>query len=131
MLVTALEGDTLDLSSHLDLVHIFSHTTFHLQEKWRQSCSCKSLTSISLVPAASPANDFPFRTGVTGYIAGDALHAIYQEHPDFEYSLLVRSKEKSEQVKKSYPTARIVLGDLDSSSLLEEEAAKADVVLRE
>lgn len=71
-----------------------------------------------------------FSTGATGYIAGDALFAISKEHPDYEYSLLIRTKEKAEQVKKAYPSARIVLGDLDASDLLEEEAAKADIVLR-
>ena len=43
---------------------------------------------------------------------------------------LVRTEEKGEQVKKVFPNARIVLGDLDDSALLEEEAAKADIVLR-
>ncbi|KAJ9606467.1 hypothetical protein H2200_009428 [Cladophialophora chaetospira] len=70
-----------------------------------------------------------FITGVTGYIAGDALFVLSQAHPDYEYSLLVRSKEKADLVKKTYPSARIVLGDLDASDLLEEEASKADVVL--
>jgi hypothetical protein len=69
-------------------------------------------------------------TGVTGYIAGDAFHNLYQEHPDYDYRVLVRTKEKADAVKKVYPSAEIVLGDLDSSSLLEEEAAKADIVLR-
>lgn len=69
-------------------------------------------------------------TGVTGYIAGDALFAIYSEHPDYEYVCLVRTEQKGEQVKKAFPNARIVLGDLDNSALLEEEAAKADIVLR-
>ncbi|KIX07954.1 uncharacterized protein Z518_02608 [Rhinocladiella mackenziei CBS 650.93] len=69
------------------------------------------------------------RTGVTGYIAGDAIKPIYEEHPDFEYRLLVRTKEKADLVQKAYPTAKIILGDLDSSSLLEEEAANADIIL--
>ena len=69
-------------------------------------------------------------TGVTGYIAGDALHALYSEHPDYEYACLVRSKEKAEAVKQAFPNLRIVLGGLDDSEILEEEAAKADIVLR-
>lgn len=33
-------------------------------------------------------------------------------------------------MKKAFSNARIVVGDLDDSALLEEEAAKADIVLR-
>jgi N-acetyl-gamma-glutamylphosphate reductase len=67
---------------------------------------------------------------VTGYIAGDALYAIYAEHPEYEYAVLVRAKEKGDIVKKAYPEVRIVLGGLDDAKVLEEEAAKADIVLR-
>lgn len=69
-------------------------------------------------------------TGATGYIAGDALDALYQAHPNYEYSCLVRTKDKGEKVTFAYPKVRIVLGGLDDSELIEEEAAKADVVLR-
>ena len=67
---------------------------------------------------------------MTGYIAGDATHVLYSEHPDYEYACLVRSKDKAEVVKKAFPNVRIVLGGLDDSDILEEEAAKADIVLR-
>jgi hypothetical protein len=67
---------------------------------------------------------------VTGYIAGDALYALNQKHPDYEYSALVRTQEKADIVKKAFPNVRIVLGGNDDSDLLKEEAAKADVVLR-
>jgi len=70
-----------------------------------------------------------FLTGVTGYIAGDALYALNQKHPDYEYSALVRTQEKADIVKKAFPNVRIVLGGNDDSELLKEEAAKADVVL--
>lgn len=43
---------------------------------------------------------------------------------------MVRTKDKAEQVKKAYPSARIVLGDLDASDVLEAEAAQADIILR-
>lgn len=71
-----------------------------------------------------------FVTGVTGYIAGDAFHAFNQAHPDWEYAALVRTKDKADAVKKAYPSVRIVLGGLDDSAILKEEAAKADIVLR-
>ena len=69
-------------------------------------------------------------TGVTGYIAGDALFALNKKHPDYEYAALVRTQEKADIVKKAYPNIRIVLGGLDDSDILKEEAAKADIVLR-
>jgi len=33
-------------------------------------------------------------------------------------------------VKDAFPNIRLVIGDLDSSDLIEKEAAKADVVIR-
>ncbi len=71
-----------------------------------------------------------FITGVTGYIAGDCLYTLTRAHPEYEYSALVRTQEKSDVVKKAYPSIRIVLGSLDDSELLEKEAASADIVLR-
>ena len=70
-----------------------------------------------------------FLTGVTGYIAGDALYALHQKHPDYEYSALVRTQEKADKVKSLYPNVRPVIGGLDDSSIIEEEASKAHIVL--
>ncbi|KAK0312206.1 hypothetical protein LTR01_003120 [Friedmanniomyces endolithicus] len=70
-----------------------------------------------------------FLTGVTGYIAGDAFSVLQSKHPEYEYAVLVRSKEKGEVVKKAYPGTRIVIGDLDNSDVLKQEASKADFVL--
>lgn len=55
---------------------------------------------------------------------------MHQKHPEYEYAALVRKQDKADVVKKAYPHIRIVLGGLDDSDLLKEEAAKADVVLR-
>lgn len=74
--------------------------------------------------------DITRSTGATGYIAGDALHALYNAHPEYTYACLVRSQEKGDLVQKAYPKVRLVIGGLDDSELLEDEAAKADVVLR-
>lgn len=71
-----------------------------------------------------------FITGMTGYIAGDAFYTIHRAHPDYEYSALVRTEDKANKVRAAYPDVRIVIGGLDDSSILEEEAAKADIVLR-
>lgn len=70
------------------------------------------------------------RTGVTGYIAGDALYALQHKHPEYEYSVLIRTKDKAELVKAAYPSLRIVIGGLDDSELLKKEAASADIILR-
>jgi len=69
-----------------------------------------------------------FLTGTTGYIGGDGLYVLYQAHPDWEYSALVRTKEKATQLVSKFPKVRIVYGDLDSADILEEEAKKADIV---
>ncbi|KAL2210611.1 nucleoside-diphosphate-sugar epimerase [Sarocladium strictum] len=70
-----------------------------------------------------------FLTGATGYIGGDALFLLSQQHPDSEFSLLVRSEDKAKKVQEQYPNARIVLGGLDDSKAIREEAAWADIVV--
>ncbi|KAF9891002.1 hypothetical protein FE257_005259 [Aspergillus nanangensis] len=70
-----------------------------------------------------------FLTGATGYIGGDVFYAVHQAHPDWQYSLLVRSKDKGAQVSSKYPDVKIVYGDLDSASIIEEEVKNADIVL--
>lgn len=71
-----------------------------------------------------------FLTGATGYIGGDALFLLSQQHPDAEFSLLVRSEDKAKKVQAQYPNARIVLGGLDDSKAIRQEAAWADIVIR-
>lgn len=39
-------------------------------------------------------------------------------------------EEKGKAVKEAFPKVRIVLGGLDDAKMLEEEAAKADIVIR-
>ncbi|KAL3420444.1 hypothetical protein PVAG01_08943 [Phlyctema vagabunda] len=70
-----------------------------------------------------------FLTGATGYIGGDALYILQKTHPEWSYSLLVRSKEKLDTLAKAYPDMRILLGDLDEIDLLRDEAARADIVI--
>ncbi|KAJ5185787.1 hypothetical protein N7491_006342 [Penicillium cf. griseofulvum] len=84
--------------------------------------------SISNFSAANNKRWTTFSTGVTGYIGGDFLYAIHQAHPDWEYSILIRSKDKGAQVASQYPSARIVYGDLDSLDIIEEEVKNADIV---
>jgi hypothetical protein len=72
-----------------------------------------------------------YRTGVTGYIAGDALYVLARKYPGFEYAALVRSEDSAAKVRAAYPSVRVVLGSLDDAELLKREAAWADLVLRE
>lgn len=44
--------------------------------------------------------------------------------------MLLRGNTKAAAVSKAYPDVRVVLGDLDSASLIEEEASRADLVVR-
>ncbi|OCL13479.1 NAD dependent epimerase/dehydratase family protein [Glonium stellatum] len=69
-----------------------------------------------------------FVTGATGYIGGDALYVIANAHPEYEITALVRNSDKGAKVASQYPSIRLVYGDLDSTALLTEEAAKADIV---
>lgn len=71
-----------------------------------------------------------YSTGATGYIGGDGLCAVANAHPDWEYSALVRNKEKAARLTAKYPQIRVVLGDLDSSDIIEEEVKNADIVFR-
>lgn len=65
-----------------------------------------------------------------GYIGGDAFHALYERHPDYDYTLLVRNEERGKLVAEKYPKVRFVYGDLNSTDVFEKEAAAADVVVR-
>ncbi|KAK4116261.1 hypothetical protein N656DRAFT_794586 [Canariomyces notabilis] len=75
-------------------------------------------------------------TGVTGYIGGDAFHALYEANPDFDYTLVVRNKEREELVRRKYPNTDIKIvypgaasPAMSLADVLEEEARKADIVL--
>lgn len=67
-----------------------------------------------------------FLTGASGYIGGDVLHALKLTHPEHEYSVLLRDEAKAVTLSKAYPDVRVVLGDLDSVSLIEDEASRTD-----
>ncbi|KAL8912221.1 MAG: hypothetical protein Q9171_002735 [Xanthocarpia ochracea] len=71
-----------------------------------------------------------FITGATGYIGGDALSQLTRSTKQYDVAALVRNSEKGAQVASQYPAIRLVYGDLDSAEVLEEEARKADIVLR-
>ena len=73
-----------------------------------------------------------FITGITGYVGGDTFYRLHENNPnpDFEFSALIRSNEKAEQVRAKYPHVRTVLGGLDDADKITKEAAWADIVIR-
>ncbi|PWY96174.1 NAD dependent epimerase/dehydratase family protein [Aspergillus sclerotioniger CBS 115572] len=70
-----------------------------------------------------------FLTGASGYIGGDVLYALKTAFPDCNYTALLRDEQKAQAISKDYPDLHIILGDLDSSLILEEQAREADIVV--
>lgn len=70
-------------------------------------------------------------TGVTGYTGGDALYSLYNKHPDWEYTAFVRDSDRAAPVAAAFPKVRFAYGTLEDAAIIEEEASKADIVLRE
>ncbi|CAK7226297.1 hypothetical protein SCUCBS95973_006153 [Sporothrix curviconia] len=73
-----------------------------------------------------------FIIGATGYIGGDAFYALYDAHPEYDYTLLVRSQDRADVVTQTFPDAEsihFVFGNLDSAAVISAAAAAADVVL--
>ncbi|KAK9319085.1 hypothetical protein V1517DRAFT_355377 [Lipomyces orientalis] len=69
-----------------------------------------------------------FLTGATGFVGGDILYSVSRTHPDWEWTCLVRNKDKGAKAADAYPDVRLVYGDIDDVGLIEEEASKADIV---
>jgi hypothetical protein len=67
----------------------------------------------------------------TGYVGGDVLHALLQTHPSWESNItcLVRSQSRAASLSAAYPSIKLVFGTLEDTSILEDEAAKAEIVL--
>ncbi|THY10572.1 hypothetical protein D6D02_06319 [Aureobasidium pullulans] len=70
-----------------------------------------------------------FLTGATGYIGGDILHEIVANFPRSSIIALVRDKAKAASIEEKYSQVTLLQGDLDSASLIEDQAARADVVI--
>ncbi|OAK99958.1 NAD(P)-binding protein [Phaeosphaeriaceae sp. SRC1lsM3a] len=68
-------------------------------------------------------------TGTTGYVGGTVVGPLVRKHPEYQVVSLVRTDEQATIARSAFPTVETVIGDLDNSTVLEAEAAKADVVL--
>jgi uncharacterized protein YbjT (DUF2867 family) len=75
--------------------------------------------------------NFDPSTGATGYVGGQVLHALQQSNSRYDISVLVRDAQKASKVSAAHPQVCIVLADLDNSSVIEDEARKANIVIRE
>lgn len=71
-----------------------------------------------------------FVTGATGYIGGHTADILINTHPEFQIVALVRNEEQAAALIDKWPGTTTVIGTLDDDKILQEEAAKADVVLR-
>ncbi|TVY26076.1 hypothetical protein LHYA1_G004293 [Lachnellula hyalina] len=71
-----------------------------------------------------------FLTGASGYVGGQFIPNMRAKHPSYQIISLVRTKETGEKLTSKYPSVQIVIGDLDSSSLLVEQSKLADVVIQ-
>lgn len=72
-----------------------------------------------------------FILGSTGYVGGELLVAIFNEQLPVEVVCLVREEEQGRRIQRRWSSVEVVIGDLDSDEVLQREAAKADVVIRE
>jgi uncharacterized protein YbjT (DUF2867 family) len=73
-------------------------------------------------------DSLPHSTGATGFIGGSVLTAIVDKFPSLQITALLRGD--SIDFVQRYPNVNIAVGDFDSSLTIEEEARKADIVIR-
>ncbi|KAH7208256.1 hypothetical protein BKA60DRAFT_599336 [Fusarium oxysporum] len=85
--------------------------------------------SINLTEFTKMAAKSVFITGTTGFIGGDAFYALHKAHPDWKYTILVRSEDKGKDVQKQYPDVKLAIGSLDDSKVIEKAASDADIVI--
>ncbi|KAF5239963.1 hypothetical protein FANTH_9747 [Fusarium anthophilum] len=68
-------------------------------------------------------------TGVTGFVGGTAFSKIHDAHPDYYYTLYIRSEDRAKIISNEYPQVKFVYGDLASTDVIEKAASEADVVV--
>ncbi|KAF2724255.1 NAD(P)-binding protein [Polychaeton citri CBS 116435] len=66
-------------------------------------------------------------TGATGFIGGSVLERLTREHPEYNYTALLRNI--SDEFTSTYPNVKTVKGDYDSTDIITEAASQADVVV--
>ncbi|KAF2717335.1 hypothetical protein K431DRAFT_233335, partial [Polychaeton citri CBS 116435] len=66
--------------------------------------------------------------GASGFIGGDALHAIASACPQYDITCLVPDSDVGASIASQYARVRLAYGGLDDAALIEEESQKADIV---
>ncbi|KAL0631636.1 hypothetical protein Q9L58_009492 [Maublancomyces gigas] len=69
-----------------------------------------------------------FILGATGYIAGTVIEQLAVEYPDLDITIIARTAAKAGLITAKYPRIHVVIGDLESSAIIEEQSALADIV---
>ena len=67
--------------------------------------------------------------GATGFVGATVYDLIYAKHPEYDYTALVRTKEKADELVAHYPLTRVLVGDLNDPQLIESEAGQANIVI--
>ncbi|KAF5628955.1 nucleoside diphosphate sugar epimerase [Fusarium sp. NRRL 52700] len=101
---------------------IVDHTTF-TELKWQRDSIAPDFFELP------PGFQSVFITGTTGFIGGDAFYALQKAHPDWKYTILVRSEDKGKDVQKQYPDVKLAIGSLDDSKVIEKASSEADIVI--
>ncbi|KAJ8521054.1 hypothetical protein ONZ45_g2196 [Pleurotus djamor] len=72
-----------------------------------------------------------FYLGATGFLGSQFLVDLARELPDLKITALVRApvEEKEKQLKTIYPNLTVVEGVLEDDATIQEQAAKADIVI--
>ncbi|KII89892.1 hypothetical protein PLICRDRAFT_40076 [Plicaturopsis crispa FD-325 SS-3] len=72
-----------------------------------------------------------FFTGATGYIGGAILTRLlaHPKAPQFKINALIRKKEKADLIASKYAAVTPVIGSQQDLQILEDEAAKADIII--
>jgi N-acetyl-gamma-glutamylphosphate reductase len=67
--------------------------------------------------------------GATGFIGAAVFDLVYAKHPEYSYTVLMRSKEKAAELLARYPLINPLISDMSNTQLLESEAEKANIVI--
>jgi len=70
-----------------------------------------------------------FILGASGYIGAAVLDLVYAKHPEYHYTVLIRSTATRKELLDRYPLLQPVIGDLENAELIETESKNANVVV--
>ncbi|OOQ83276.1 nucleoside-diphosphate-sugar epimerase [Penicillium brasilianum] len=68
-----------------------------------------------------------FLTGVTGYVGGSVFVRLYEQHPEYKLTVLLRKTPDDFTAK--FPGVKIVNGAWETPAVLEDAASEVDIVV--